>query len=103
MAQFSYPSSDTPHHLKNKRVHHNVNDKSSNLLLNSASLKLKESLPPITTMEVGLLAEQNETNDNGDHEQSGKCNFANACSPFHRVIWAVYVVASPFSVTKIPN
>ncbi|XP_021694623.1 protein lap4 isoform X11 [Aedes aegypti] len=35
---------DTPHHLKNKRVHHGVSDKNSSLVL--TSLKLKESLPP---------------------------------------------------------
>ncbi|XP_055602053.1 protein lap4-like isoform X7 [Uranotaenia lowii] len=35
---------DTPHHLKNKRVHHTLTDKNSSLVLNS--LKLKESLPP---------------------------------------------------------
>ncbi|XP_055525253.1 protein lap4 isoform X11 [Wyeomyia smithii] len=35
---------DTPHHLKNKRVHHAMSEKNNSLVLNS--LKLKESLPP---------------------------------------------------------
>jgi hypothetical protein len=69
----AFISSDTPHHLKNKRVHHNINDKSANLLLNSASLKLKESLPPITTMQEGLSIEHSDSQE-VDHEQSGKCH-----------------------------
>ncbi|XP_062539917.1 protein lap4 isoform X16 [Armigeres subalbatus] len=40
---------DTPHHLKNKRVHHGVADKNSSLVL--SSLKLKESLPPPPKLE----------------------------------------------------
>nr|XP_049466846.1 protein lap4 isoform X6 [Anopheles coluzzii] len=35
---------DTPHHLKNKRVHHTITDKNTNLMFNS--LKLKEMTPP---------------------------------------------------------
>ncbi|XP_058827333.1 protein lap4-like isoform X8 [Topomyia yanbarensis] len=40
---------DTPHHLKNKRVHHTMSEKNSSLVLNS--LKLKESLPPPPKLE----------------------------------------------------
>ncbi|XP_058444237.1 protein lap4 isoform X8 [Malaya genurostris] len=41
---------DTPHHLKNKRVHHNtMTEKNNSLVLNS--LKLKESLPPPPKLE----------------------------------------------------
>ncbi|XP_049286544.1 protein lap4 isoform X2 [Anopheles funestus] len=35
---------DTPHHLKNKRVHHTITDKNTNLMF--TSLKLKEMTPP---------------------------------------------------------
>uniref|UniRef100_A0A182QNS2 PDZ domain-containing protein n=1 Tax=Anopheles farauti TaxID=69004 RepID=A0A182QNS2_9DIPT len=35
---------DTPHHLKNKRVHHTITDKNTNLMF--SSLKLKEMTPP---------------------------------------------------------
>ncbi|XP_053682818.1 protein lap4-like isoform X6 [Sabethes cyaneus] len=40
---------DTPHHLKNKRVHHAMSEKNNSLVLNS--LKLKESLPPAPLLD----------------------------------------------------
>lgn len=62
---------DTPHHLKNKRVQHNI-DKSSNLILS----KLKDKAPPLT-QQIGLPIQEEhtplETIKSGDEEtQEGK-------------------------------
>ncbi|XP_058127950.1 protein lap4 isoform X2 [Anopheles coustani] len=54
---------DTPHHLKNKRVHHTITDKNTNLMF--TSLKLKELSPPKLdehpTVEQSQAATQSAT------------------------------------------
>ncbi|XP_049534430.1 protein lap4 isoform X3 [Anopheles darlingi] len=57
---------DTPHHLKNKRVHHTITDKNTNLMF--TSLKLKEMGPPKLDEHPVLVAEHpaTETPDSND-------------------------------------
>ncbi|XP_062699732.1 protein lap4 isoform X3 [Aedes albopictus] len=57
---------DTPHHLKNKRVHHNAADKNSSLVL--SSLKLKESLPPPPKLEEHPALEAASQGDDGQSD-----------------------------------
>ncbi|KFB52228.1 AGAP000054-PA-like protein [Anopheles sinensis] len=59
---------DTPHHLKNKRVHHTITDKNTNLMI--TSLKLKELSPPKldehpTVVEQPQAAMQSATHPEG--------------------------------------
>uniref|UniRef100_A0AAG5DS83 PDZ domain-containing protein n=1 Tax=Anopheles atroparvus TaxID=41427 RepID=A0AAG5DS83_ANOAO len=50
---------DTPHHLKNKRVHHTATDKNTNLMF--TSLKLKELSPPKLDEHPTLEQPQTQT------------------------------------------
>ncbi|XP_065077368.1 protein lap4 isoform X2 [Ochlerotatus camptorhynchus] len=70
---------DTPHHLKNKRVHHSVSDKNSSLVL--SSLKLKESLPPPPKLDEQPALEAASNTSSSSEPQQTAAVAATASAP----------------------